>query len=85
MFALIDVAVGIVGFLLMLICLPFALGAFVFWAWMLVDSIRNNRNSPLARVLWAAAVWFLPLVGSVLYFFFGRNRHLRPGVTPAAS
>lgn len=83
MFALIDVAVGIVGLLLLLVCLPFALAAFVFWAWMLVDSIRNNRNSPIGRVLWTAVVWFLPFVGSILYFFFGRNRHLRAGVTPA--
>lgn len=83
MFGIVEFAFGALLLLLGLICLPLAVGAFLFWAWMLVDSIRNNRNSPTGRVLWTAAIWFLPVIGCVLYFVFGRNRHLRPGMTPA--
>lgn len=83
MLALIDVAFGALLVVLALLCLPLIAATVVFWAWMLVDSIRNNRNSPAGRVVWTAVIWFLPVVGSVLYFLFGRNRHLRPGTTPA--
>jgi hypothetical protein len=85
MFALIDVAFGVLLVVLVLLCVPLIAATFAFWAWMLVDSIRNNRNTPTGRVLWTAAIWFLPLVGSILYFFFGRNRHLTAGTTPATA
>ena len=83
MLGFVEIAFGALLLLIGLICLPLVAGAFLFWAWMLVDSIRNNRNTPTSRVLWTAAIWFLPVVGCALYFFFGRNRHLPPGRTPA--
>ena len=50
-----------------------ALGAFVFWIWMLVDAIRNDRISGWARVGWAALIWFTHWVGALFYFFLARR------------
>ena len=85
MFALLEFGFGLLLLLLALVCIPLAVATFAFWICMLIDSIRNNRNSPTGRVLWTAVVWFVPVIGSILYFIFGRNRHLRPGVTPASA
>lgn len=68
---------SLLGLLLLMLVIPFGLACFVFWAWMLVHSIRNDNLTGTSRVLWAALVWFLPLVGSVIYFFLGRTAETR--------
>lgn len=45
-----------------------------FWIFMLVHAIRNDRLKGTQRLLWVASVWFLPFLGSIFYFFFGRRR-----------
>jgi hypothetical protein len=65
--------ISIVGVLLLLLLVPFGIACFVFWLWMLVHAIRNDNLDGTARVLWAALIWFLPLIGSAIYFFAGRN------------
>jgi Phospholipase_D-nuclease N-terminal len=69
MFALLS----IVGALLLLLLIPFGLACFAFWVWMLIHAIRNDQVTGTTRVLWVALVWFLPLIGSVIYFFTGRK------------
>jgi hypothetical protein len=71
------VFLALLGLLLLLLVIPFGIACFAFWAWMLVHSIRNDNLTGTARVLWAALVWFLPLVGSVIYFFLGRTAEPR--------
>jgi hypothetical protein len=72
---------SIFGLFLLLLLAPIGVACFVFWLWMLIHSIRNDNLTGTGRVLWAAAVWFLPLVGSIVYFFLGRTaspRRLSP-------
>ena len=71
------VLLALLGFLLLLLVIPFGIACFAFWAWMLIHSIRNDNLTGTARVLWAALVWFLPLIGSVIYFFLGRTAETR--------
>jgi Phospholipase_D-nuclease N-terminal len=47
---------------------------FVFWIWMLIDAIQNPRLEGSKRVVWVLVVIFLPCVGSLIYFFVGRQR-----------
>lgn len=49
---------------------------FVFWLWMLIDAITKEKD-PTMRLIWALVVFFLPCVGSLVYFFvrkMPRNR-----------
>jgi Phospholipase_D-nuclease N-terminal len=69
MFALLS----ILGVLLLLLLIPFGIACFAFWVWMLIHAIRNDQVTGTTRVLWVALVWFLPLIGSVIYFFTGRK------------
>ena len=41
---------------------------FIFWLWMLIDCIKNETDST-QRIIWALIVFFLPCVGSLVYFF----------------
>jgi hypothetical protein len=55
-----------VGFLAILCC--------VFWIWMLVDCIRNERLSGNERLAWALVIFFLHVVGALIYFLLGRKK-----------
>lgn len=63
----------ILGVLAFLLLVPFCAVCFVFWLWMLIHAIRNDHLDGTARVIWVLVVWFLPVVGPVIYFFCGRT------------
>ncbi len=67
----------ILAILALLLLIPFGLACFVFWVWTLIHAIRNDNLTGTARVLWAALIWFLPFIGSVIYFFAGRTAEPR--------
>ena len=58
-------AIFIISGILGLIGAVFGLLTFIFWLWMLVDCIQNNRLSGSERVLWALVIFFLPCIGSL--------------------
>ena len=68
---------SIVGVLLLLLLIPLSLACLGFWLWMLIHAIRTDNLDGTARVLWAALIWFLPLIGSAIYFFAGRTAEPR--------
>ena len=72
MIAMIGI-VTVLGVGLGLLDVPLALAGCVLWIWMLIHCIRNDRLDGTHRVLWALLIWFLPLIGSIVYFFAGRN------------
>ena len=47
--------------------------AFVFWIWMLIDAIGNNRLSSSQRIVWVLVILFLHGLGALIYFFAGRE------------
>ena len=78
MIKLIVVAMGLATLALLAVALPLLLvlgvfGLFVFWIWMLVDAIRNDRLSGWSRVGWAVAIWFTHWIGALLYLVLGRR------------
>jgi hypothetical protein len=67
----------------------FGLGAFalilaivggLFWLWMLIDALTNSRLDSTMRIVWAAVIFFFPLIGALVYLFVGRkgNSAARP-------
>lgn len=68
------------GLVVVLLLLPLTIaaivvGAFLFWVWMLIDAIRNERISGWARVGWAALIWCTHWIGALFYFFLGRRNN----------
>lgn len=54
-------------------------GLAVFWVAALVSiSRRSSQMSGLEAVGWYAIVVFAPVVGTLVWFFFGRDRYALP-------
>jgi hypothetical protein len=58
------------GFLLVFMLI--ALLASVFWLWMLIDCLISNKPAA-EKVLWFLVIFFLHIIGAVIYFFIGRG------------
>ena len=49
--------------------------AFVIWA--IIDLMSNSDYSALAKLIWMAAILFLPVLGTLFYLYYGRSeKHL---------
>ena len=44
---------------------------------VMVRIIMDNRE-PSKTMAWVLVLWFLPLLGIILYFFFGQNVRKEP-------
>ena len=62
---------GTLGFL---IAGLLSLLGFIFWVWMLIDAITNKRLRDVEKLIWVLVVIFLPLIGSIIYFFVARSQ-----------
>jgi hypothetical protein len=65
---------GFVGLMMFLIGAALSLAAFAFWLWMLIDAITNKGLRDGEKILWVLVIIFLPLIGSIIYFFVGRSK-----------
>ena len=45
----------------------------IFWLWMLID-LLISRHSTGTKILWVILMLFLPVLGSILYFFLARGK-----------
>ena len=55
-----------------------ALIASIFWIWMLIDCLTSNLATP-EKILWFCVIFFLHLIGALIYYFVARpsgRRHL---------
>ncbi len=64
-----EVAFG--GFFIIFIIL--AIVASIFWLWMLVDCLTGSL-SPNEKILWFLVIFFLHILGAILYFVVGRSK-----------
>lgn len=72
-----DAAAGgaaVAGGLLGAMAIVWILGiiATIFWAWMLIDVIVSRMETN-EKILWFLVVFFLHLIGALIYFFVGRR------------
>jgi hypothetical protein len=60
---------------LFFVLIPIALLlASVFWIWMLVDCVRNPALPDVQKVLWFLIIFFLHLLGALVYYFCARGK-----------
>ncbi|MFD1121948.1 PLDc N-terminal domain-containing protein [Methylophilus flavus] len=43
----------------------------VFWLWMLVDCLADQKDD---KLVWLLVIFFLNLLGAVLYYFLARRK-----------
>jgi hypothetical protein len=51
--------------------------ASIFWLWMLVDALTSNME-PTEKLLWFFVIFFLHLLGAVIYYVVKRSDTHRP-------
>jgi len=62
---------GTLFFLLTAVC---SVLAFAFWLWMLIHAITNKGLTDMEKIVWVLVIIFLPLIGSIIYFFIGKSK-----------
>ncbi len=63
---------GLSLFMILVIFIPF-----VIWLICLIDILRNEFTGN-NKVIWFLVVFFLPVLGSILYFFIGTDQKVKP-------
>jgi hypothetical protein len=51
--------------------------AFIFWVWVLVDCITKEPSDGNDKVAWTILIIFVPLLGSILYYFVRRPERVK--------
>ena len=72
--ALAALAVPLMGIAIVIACVSIGAFFFVFWIWMLVDCIKNDRISDTEKIVWALVIVFTHWLGALIYFFAARSR-----------
>jgi hypothetical protein len=65
---------GLFGLLMLLVGVVISLAGFAFWLWMLIHAITNKGLPDGEKIVWVLVIIFLPLIGSIIYFFIGRPK-----------
>jgi phospholipase D-like protein len=47
--------------------------ASIFWIWMLIDCLVSSLP-PLEKLVWLVIIFFLHLIGAIIYFIVGRPK-----------
>jgi Phospholipase_D-nuclease N-terminal len=76
-----DEGGGLLGGALGLMCIVWMLVilASLFWLWMLIDALTNEPTTN-DKILWFLVIFFLHLLGAVIYYFVRKQGRTRGGV-----
>lgn len=61
-----------------MIFLLIGLVIFSLWVWSIVDIIQSDFQRDLDKIIWLIVVLTLHFLGSILYYFFGREQKINP-------
>ena len=57
-----------------MIILTLGLGTFGFWIYALIEIISDEYKNDTDKIIWFLLVFFLPFVGTILYYAIGRKK-----------
>ena len=60
------------GGVFMLFFVALGIAASIFWIWMLIDCLTGSFR-PTEKLLWFLVIFFLHLLGALIYFFVARS------------
>jgi Phospholipase_D-nuclease N-terminal len=75
-----DMLIG-VGSAFMLFMIVMGMALLVFWVWMFFDVIINQSED---KFVWLLVVFFLSILGSLIYYFAARKKRIAVATAPAA-
>lgn len=65
---------GMFGLFFMLVTGVLGLAYFAFWLWMLIHAVTSKGLGDGEKVGWVLVIFFLHIVGPLIYFFIGRPK-----------
>ncbi|HEY0755111.1 MAG TPA: PLD nuclease N-terminal domain-containing protein [Ktedonobacteraceae bacterium] len=68
--------------LMLLISMALCLATMVFWIWTLIDCVTNKRLPESQKIIWALVIFFVGIIGSLIYLFVGRSPKVYVPVQP---
>ncbi len=69
-----DVMGGVLFLGVIIVCALIGLALFAFWIWMLIHALANPGLNASEKVAWVLLIFFVPFIGSIIYFFIGRPK-----------
>jgi len=70
-----------VGLLLVLVLWLLGIGigflGLIFWVWMLIDCATDKTLEGTDKIVWILILIFLPVLGSIIYFFVHRSKRAK--------
>ena len=69
---------GIIALFSGVVGLIIGVAVFIFWLWMLIDCIKNEKDGT-QRVIWAVVIFFFPCIGSLIYLFARKMQRGKTG------
>jgi len=54
-----------------------AIGAVVFWIWMLIDCLTNESSDGNDKLAWTVVIVVLTWIGALIYYFVRRPMRMR--------
>ncbi len=54
-----------------------SLAVTIFWLWMLTDCASNESSEGNDKLIWILIILFVPLFGSVIYYFIRRPQRIK--------
>lgn len=63
-------------FVLLLITL--GLASFSLWLYAIIEIVSDDYKNDTDKILWFLLVFFLPFIGTIAYYFIGRNKISMP-------
>ena len=61
--------------IILILGLIFGLATFIIWIWALIDILKSEFTST-NKIIWLLVVFFLSLLGVLLYYFIGRKQKI---------
>jgi hypothetical protein len=46
------------------------------WIWAIVDIVNSRFREDSTKIIWILLVIFLPFLGTILYYFVGREQRI---------
>lgn len=56
--------------------------AAILWIWAILDIVGGGLRGDTSKLLWLVVVIIFPILGVILYYFFGRSSRPVSGRTP---
>jgi len=48
----------------------------IFWVWALIDILKSDFEDNTIKLIWLLVVFFLSLLGAILYYFIGQKQKI---------